>query len=393
MMGVGSCRDEEEDEEADERTALEAAEKQGSVDEDVFFVTSLGKRAIGSPYQLDIPSYFLEYCASRKWELKEKMVLEGDESGMLWKVMMVLRRYKEKRRANKVRVRASLARGWKDFALQNKLNTGDSLLFTLVRLNRFVVKFFHPDGSQKKGWLCSNLQQPPAIHAHKLLLPCKNRAAEAAYFKYIEHITSDGHEYVEILDSSSGSSSSSSSSSSSDEEEINEQVGVAVGLRVDNDASRDHLQSPAAVHRTNPSRLGAAADRELVIRAHQVIYTTKRPREVTDEERAKAIVAARACARSLPNISFMLIMRCSEVYYHFHLEIPVQFLRETKLHIPTSGEISWIALVDSSNKLWQVLSKQVVECKATTEQAAVEPRGMGTLRSRPHPGRRGCLCV
>jgi len=52
MMGVGSCRDEEEDEEADERTALEAAEKQGSVDEDVFFVTSLGKRAIGSPYQL-----------------------------------------------------------------------------------------------------------------------------------------------------------------------------------------------------------------------------------------------------------------------------------------------------------------------------------------------------
>jgi len=74
-------------------------------------------------------------------------------------------------------------------------------------------------------------------------------------------------------------------------------------------------------------------------------------------------------------------------------EIPVQFLRETKLHIPTSGEISWIALVDSSNKLWQVLSKQVVECKATTEQAAVEPRGMGTLRSRPHPGRRGCLCV
>jgi hypothetical protein len=50
MMGVGSCRDEEE--EADERTALEAAEKQGSVDEDVFFVTSLGKCAIGSPYQL-----------------------------------------------------------------------------------------------------------------------------------------------------------------------------------------------------------------------------------------------------------------------------------------------------------------------------------------------------
>jgi len=282
----------------------------------------------------DIPSYFLEYCASRKWELKEKMVLEGDESGMLWKVMMVLRRYKEKRRANKVRVRASLARGWKDFALQNKLNTGDSLLFTLVRLNRFVVKFFHPDGSQKKGWLCSNLQQPPAIHAHKLLLPCKNRAAEAAYFKYIEHITSDGHEYVEILDSSSGSSSSSSSSSSSDEEEINEQVGVAVGLRVDNDASRDHLQSPAAVHRTNPSRLGAAADRELVIRAHQVIYTTKRPREVTDEERAKAIVAARACARSLPNISFMLIMRCSEVYYHFHLvgTQPLQLFPEEIIH-------------------------------------------------------------
>ncbi len=53
MMGVGSCRDEEEEEEeADERTALEAAEKQGSVDEDVFFVTSLGKCAIGSPYQL-----------------------------------------------------------------------------------------------------------------------------------------------------------------------------------------------------------------------------------------------------------------------------------------------------------------------------------------------------
>ncbi len=51
MMGVESCRDEEE-EEADERTALEAAEKQGSVDEDVFFVTSLGKCAIGSPYQL-----------------------------------------------------------------------------------------------------------------------------------------------------------------------------------------------------------------------------------------------------------------------------------------------------------------------------------------------------
>jgi hypothetical protein len=258
----------------------------------------------------DIPRYFLEYCASRKWELKEKMVLQGDESGMLWKVMMVLRRYKEKRRANTVRVRARLARGWKDFALQNKLKFGDNVLFTLVSLNRFVVKFFHPDGSQKKGWLCSNLQQPPAIHAHKLLLPCKNRAAEAAYFKYIEHITSDGHEYVEILDSSS---------SSSDQEEINEQLGVAVGLRVDNDASRDHLQSPAGVHRANPSRLGAAADRELVIRAHQVIYTTKRPREVTDEERAKAIVAARACARSLPNISFMLIMRCSEVYYHFHL--------------------------------------------------------------------------
>jgi hypothetical protein len=54
MMGVGSCRDEEEEEEeeADERTALEAAEKQGSVDEDVFFVTSLSKCAIGSPYQL-----------------------------------------------------------------------------------------------------------------------------------------------------------------------------------------------------------------------------------------------------------------------------------------------------------------------------------------------------
>ncbi len=51
MTGVGSCRDEEE-EEADERTALEAAEKQGSADEDVFFVTSLGKCAIGSPYQL-----------------------------------------------------------------------------------------------------------------------------------------------------------------------------------------------------------------------------------------------------------------------------------------------------------------------------------------------------
>jgi hypothetical protein len=51
MMGVGSCRDEEE-KEADERTALEAAEKQGSAAEDVFFVTSLRKRAIGSPYQL-----------------------------------------------------------------------------------------------------------------------------------------------------------------------------------------------------------------------------------------------------------------------------------------------------------------------------------------------------
>jgi hypothetical protein len=53
MGGVGSCRDEEEEEEeGNERTALEAAEKQGSVDEDVFFVTSLGKCAIGSPYQL-----------------------------------------------------------------------------------------------------------------------------------------------------------------------------------------------------------------------------------------------------------------------------------------------------------------------------------------------------
>jgi hypothetical protein len=51
MMGLGSCRDEEE-EEADERTALEAAEKQASADEDVFFVTSLGKCAIGSRSQL-----------------------------------------------------------------------------------------------------------------------------------------------------------------------------------------------------------------------------------------------------------------------------------------------------------------------------------------------------
>jgi hypothetical protein len=57
-------------------------------------------------------------------------------------------------------------------------------------------------------------------------------------------------------------------------------------------------------------------------------------------------------------------------------EIPVQFLRETKLHIPTNGEISWIALVDSSNKLWQVLSKQVVECnKQQQNRLQLSPEG------------------
>ncbi len=48
-MGVRSCSDDEK------FTPLEAAVKQASDDEVVFFVTQLGKCAVGSPYQLVSP--------------------------------------------------------------------------------------------------------------------------------------------------------------------------------------------------------------------------------------------------------------------------------------------------------------------------------------------------
>ncbi len=74
-------------------------------------------------------------------------------------------------------------------------------------------------------------------------------------------------------------------------------------------------------------------------------------------------------------------------------EIPVQFLRETKLHIPTNGEISWIALVDSSNKLWQVLSKQVVECnKQQQNRLQLSPEGWANF-ALDHILEEGDACV
>ncbi|CAM6011233.1 unnamed protein product [Sphagnum balticum] len=363
-MGVRSCSDDEK------FTPLEAAVKQASDDEVVFFVTQLGKCAVGSPYQLYIPKYFVEYCARRNWELKQnqKLLLEGYEIGFWWKVIVLVNRSSPSRGQDSEILSARIGKGWRDFAQGNAVEIGDKVLFTLVHTNRFVVKFFDADGKRKKkkqqGLTClalgavaklSDKKSAARSRKQQFDIMMKDRKLSAAatiqdqmrMTMMPRKMTMPRRKFVAILDRSSD-----------EEEEVEEEeLGVPWVRRAVADA-RDQQQHTVVDKKINPKRLG---DRQL-IHAHEVKYMSKRPRDVTEEERIKAIVAARACAKDLPNISLMLVLRSSEVYHDFHLEMPAQFIREIKLQLPSSSSRrSWVALLDRDNKSWEVLTRQVIE--------------------------------
>ncbi len=215
---------------------------------------------------------------------------------------------------------ARIGKGWRDFAQGNAVEIGDKVLFTLVHTNRFVVKFFHADGRRKKkkkkqGLTCLALGAVAKLSGKKsaamsrkqqfdmMMKDCKLSAA-ATIQDQTRKMTMPRRKFFEIVDRSSD-----------EEEEVEEEeLGVPWVRRAVANA-RDQQQHTVVDKKINPERLG---DRQL-IHAHEVKYMSKRPRDVTEEERIKAIVAARACAKDLPNISLMLVLRSSEVYHDFHL--------------------------------------------------------------------------
>lgn len=277
-------------------------------------------------YMQYIPKYFVEYCARRNWELKQnqKLLLEGYEIGFWWKVIVLVHRSSPSRGQDSEILSARIGKGWRDFAQGNAAEIGDKVLFTLVHTNRFVVKFFHADGRRKKkkkqqGLTCLALGAVAKLSGKKsaatsrkqqfdMMMKDRKLSAPATIQDQMQmmprKMMMPRRKFVEILDRSSD-----------EEEEVEEEeLGVPWVRRAVADA-RDQQQHTVVDKKINPERLG---DRQL-IHAHEVKYMSKRPRDVTEEERIKAIVAARACAKDLPNISLMLVLRSSEVYHDFHL--------------------------------------------------------------------------
>jgi hypothetical protein len=269
-----------------------------------------------------IPKYFVEYCARRNWELKQnqKLLLEGYEIGFWWKVIVLVNRSSPSRGQDSEILSARIGKGWRDFAKGNAVEIGDKVLFTLVHTNRFVVKFFHADGRRKKkkkqqGLTCLALGAVAKLSDKKsaatsqkqqfdMMMKDRKLSAAATIQGQMRMMMMPRRKFVAILDRSSD-----------EEEEVEEEeLGVPWVRRAVADA-RDQQQYTVVDKKINPKRLG---DRQL-IHAHEVKYMSKRLRDVTEEERIKAIVAARACAKELPNISLMLVLRSSEVYHDFHL--------------------------------------------------------------------------
>jgi hypothetical protein len=231
------------------------------------------------------PPYFIETIDARKRKLKDEMVLEVEQSGVRWKTSIL-----------RSRSCTRIGKGWRQFVEGNGLEYGDRLLFTLVRVNRFVVQLFDASGRKKK------------------ICPRKKRTLELSLDK--KELSGDGKEEEEKkqqLDSLLNAAAAAASGRK--KKQLNELGG----------SRKKYLGSLRSRHHTEKRReeeieeqLGKKKTKTKVSRVHEVEYLSKR-RTVTDEERGKAMIAARRCAGALCNPSFQIRMRDSAVYRRYLL--------------------------------------------------------------------------
>jgi hypothetical protein len=235
------------------------------------------------------PPYFIETIDARKRKLKDEMVLEVEQSGVRWKTSIL-----------RSRSCTRIGKGWRQFVEGNGLKYGDRLLFTLVRVNRFVVQLFDASGRKKK------------------IRQRKKRTLELSRDK--KELSGDGKEEEEKkqqqqLESLLNAAAPTAAASGRKKKQLNELGG----------SRKKYLGSLRSGQHTEKRRkeeveeqLGKKKTKTKVSRVHEVEYLSKR-RTVTDEERGKAMIAARRCAGALCNPSFQIRMRDSAVYRRYLL--------------------------------------------------------------------------
>ncbi|CAK9278940.1 unnamed protein product [Sphagnum jensenii] len=304
----------------------------------VFFVSRIGKCSVKPPFQHIFPPYFIETIDARKRKLKDEMVLEVEQSGVRWRTSIL-----------RSRSCTRIGKGWRQFVEGNGLEYGDRLLFTLVRVNRFVVQLFDASGRKKK------------------IRQRKKRTLEL--FRDKKELSGDGKEekkQQQQLDSLLNAAAATAAASGRKRKQLNE-LGGSRKKYLGSLRSRQHTEKRRKEE--VEEQLGKKKTKTKVSRVHEVEYLSKR-RTVTDEERGKVMIAARRCAGALCNPSFQIRMRDSAVYRRYLLEIPTAFLLDSKLLLqlpPSSSDsssgrcttkISWVALVDCDNNAWEVICRR-----------------------------------
>jgi len=239
------------------------------------------------------PPYFIETIDARKRKLKDEMVLEVEQSGVRWKTSIL-----------RSRSCTRIGKGWRQFVEGNGLEYGDRLLFTLVRVNRFVVQLFDASGRKKK------IRQ-----RKKRTLELSRDKKELSGDEKEEEKQQQQQQQQQQLDSLLNAAAATVAASGRKKKQLNELGG----------SRKKYLGSLRSRHYTEKRRkeeveeqLGKKKTKTKVSRVHEVEYLSKR-RTVTDEERGKAMIAARRCAGALCNPSFQIRMRDSAVYRRYLL--------------------------------------------------------------------------
>ncbi len=218
------------------------------------------------------------------------MVLEVEQSGVRWKTSIL-----------RSRSCTRIGKGWRQFVEGNGLEYGDRLLFTLVRVNRFVVQLFDASGRKKK--IRQRKKRTLELSRDKKELNCDGKEEEKK------------QQQQQQLDSLLNAAAATAAASGPKKKQLNELGG----------SRKKYLGSLRSRHHTEKRReeeveeqLGKKKMKTKVSRVHEVEYLSKR-RTVTDEERGKAMIAARRCAGALCNPSFQIRMRDSAVYRRYLL--------------------------------------------------------------------------
>lgn len=255
------------------------------------------------------------------------MVLEVEQSGVRWKTSIL-----------RSRSCTRIGKGWRQFVEGNGLEYGDRLLFTLVRVNRFVVQLFDASGRKKK------------------IRQRKKRTLELSRDK--KELSGDGKEekkQQQQLDSLLNAAAATAAASGRKKKQLNE-LGGSREKYLGSLRSRQHTEKRRKEE--VEEQLGKKKKTKTkVSRVHEVEYLSKR-RTVTDEERGKAMIAARRCAGALCNPSFQIRMRDSAVYRRYLLVSGSSLAHilhsHTKLetHVVSMVKPQWIFSVMQELFLW-----------------------------------------